>query len=210
MERQRAAGSGGSIGESPRITAALVEFCLQVDEHTEVRLLRSDDADSLYDVTIRNREWLATWMSWMDGVIDVSDTYAFLRAAEKEAYEHTSFKAGIWRHGTLIGAIDLHQIDWQNGNARIGYWLDKDYTGHGIMTRAVHLLTEYAFEALDLNRIEIHVATENHRSRRIPERLGFTMEGVLRQVQRLRGAYYDHALYALLRDEESARAADLG
>lgn len=202
MDRANAAGPRGSLGEPPRITAALVDFSLHVDEHTEVRLLRADDADSLYDVTIRNRESLAPWMSWMDRVIDVSDTYAFLRAAEREAYEHSSFKAGVWRHGTLIGCIDLHQIDWLNGNARIGYWLDKDHTGHGIMTRAVHLLVEYAFEALDLHRIEIHVATGNHRSRRIPERLGFTMEGVLRQVQRLRGEYYDHALYSLLRDED--------
>lgn len=202
MDRSNAAGPRGSVGEPPRITAALVDFCLHVDEHTEVRLLRADDADSLYDVTIRNRDSLAPWMSWMDRVIDVSDTYAFLRAAEKEAYEHTSFKAGIWRHGTLIGCIDLHEIDWNNGKARVGYWLDREHCGNGIMTRAVHLLVEYAFEALDLHRIEIHVATENLRSRRIPERLGFTLEGVLRQVQRLRGDYYDHALYSLLRDEE--------
>jgi ribosomal-protein-serine acetyltransferase len=202
MDRANTAESRGSVGDPPRITAALVDFCLHVDEHTEVRLLRADDADVLYDVTIRNRESLTPWMSWMDRVIDVSDTYAFLRTAEKEAYEHSAFKAGIWRQGSLIGCIDLHQIDWLNGNARIGYWLDKDYTGHGIMSRAVRLLVEYAFEALDLHRIEIHVATENHRSRRIPERLGFTMEGVLRQVQRMRGAYYDHALYTLLRDED--------
>jgi ribosomal-protein-serine acetyltransferase len=205
MDRSDAARSRGSVNEPPRITAALVDFSLHVDEYTSVRLLRAEDADSLYDVTVRNREHLGPWMSWLDGVIDVSDTYAFLRAAEKEAYEHTAFKAGIWRQGTLIGAIDLHQIDWSNGNARVGYWLDTEHTGHGIMTRAVHLLVEYAFEALDLHRIEIHVATENHRSRRIAERLGFTLEGVLRQVQRLRGQYYDHALYALLRDDDTSR-----
>jgi ribosomal-protein-serine acetyltransferase len=190
------------VNEAPRMTAALVDFRLHVDEQTEVRLLRADDADALYDLTIHNRDSLAPWMSWMDRVIDASDTYAFLRAAEREAYEHTAFKAGIWQHGTLIGCIDLHQIDWSNGSARIGYWLDKAHTGRGIMTRAALLLTEYAFEALDLHRIEIHVATENHRSRRIPERLGFTLEGVLRQAQRLRGGYYDHALYSLLRDEQ--------
>jgi ribosomal-protein-serine acetyltransferase len=202
MDRANATGPRGSVSEPPRITAALVDFCLHVDEHTEVRLLHADDADALHDLTIRNREPLARWMGWIDRVIDVSDTYAYLRSAEKEAFDHTSFKAGIWRHGTLIGCIDLHDIDWTNANARIGYWLDKDHTGHGIMTRAVQALADYAFEALDLRRVEIHVATENDRSRRIPERLGFTLEGVLRQVQRLRGDYYDHALYALLRDEQ--------
>jgi ribosomal-protein-serine acetyltransferase len=201
MDRPTSSRPGGSVSEPPRITAALVDFFLHVDEHTEVRLLRTDNADSLYDLTMHNREHLARWMSWMDRVLDVSDTYAFLRAAESEAYEHTAFKAGIWRNSVLIGCIDLHQIDWVNGSARIGYWLDEAHTGRGTMTRAARLLTEYAFEALDLHRIEIHVATENQRSRRIPERLGFRLEGVLREVQRLRGTYLDHALYALLRDE---------
>jgi ribosomal-protein-serine acetyltransferase len=192
------------MSDSQRITAALVDFSLHLDDQTEIRLLRIDDADVVYDVTVRNREHLAPWMSWMDSVIDVSDTYAFLRTAEKEAYEHTSFKAGIWRGKDLLGAIDLHDIDWANGHARIGYWLDKDETGRGIMTHSVRALAEYAFEALDLHRLEIHVATSNHRSRRVPERLGFTMEGVLRDVQRLRGSFVDHALYALIRDDARA------
>jgi len=185
----------------PRITAALVQFSLHADDELEIRLLRGEDADVLYDVTVRNRAHLAPWMAWIDSVIDVSDTYAFLRTAEKEAYEHTSFKAGIWCGQELAGAIDLHDIDWANACARIGYWLDKDHTGRGIMTRAVRALAEYAFDALDLHRLEIHVATGNHKSRRIAERLGFTMEGVLREAQRLREDFLDHALYALIRDD---------
>jgi ribosomal-protein-serine acetyltransferase len=200
MDDRNTAESRRFIKEAPRITAALVDFCLHVDEQTEIRLLRVEDADALYDLTIRNRRHLEPWMSWMDRVIDVSDTYAFLRGAEKEAFEHTAFKAGIWEGAELIGAIDLHNIDWQNAHACIGYWLDKEHTGRGVMTRAVRVMSEYAFEALGLHRIEIHVATGNHASRRIPERLGFTLEGVLREVQMLRGAYHDHALYALIRD----------
>jgi ribosomal-protein-serine acetyltransferase len=184
-----------------RMTAALVGFQLHLDERTEIRLLHAQDADALYDLTVHNREHLSRWMTWSDGVIDASDTYAYLRSAEKEAYEHTAFKAGIWRDGHLIGAIDLHDVDWRNGCARIGYWLTRDQTGQGIMSRAVHLMVEYAFDALDLHRLEIHVATENHASRRIPERLGFTLEGVLREVQRMRGTYLDHALYAIIRPD---------
>ena len=191
----------GSLTDPPRITAALVDFSLHVDEQTEIHLLRTEEADALYDAVIRNRDFLRPWMTWTDRVIDASDICAFVRSAEKEAYEHTSFKAGIWRNRQLIGAIDLHDIDWPNGFASIGYWLDRTFTGQGVMTRSVQLLAEYAFEALDLHRVEIHVATENYASRRIPERLGFTFEGVLRKVQRLRGTYVDHALYSLLRDE---------
>lgn len=201
MERIDAPGSHSPLNEPARITAALVDFRLHLDDATEVRLLHAHDADTLYDLIIRNRDHLTPSMGWVDAVIDVTDTYAFLRAAEKEALDHTAFKAGIWRGNQLLGAIDLHDIDWNNAAARIGYWLDRDETGHGIMTQAVRLLSEYAFDALDLHRLEIRAQTENHRSRRIPERLGFTLEGVLHDVQRLRGVYYDHALYALVRSE---------
>jgi ribosomal-protein-serine acetyltransferase len=201
MERTHAAGSGSPVTEPARITAALVDFRLHLDDGVEIRLLHARDADTLHDLIVRNRDHLAPSMAWVDAVIDASDTYAFLRAAEKEALEHTAFKAGIWRGTQLLGAVDLHDIDWNNACARIGYWLDRDETGRGIMTQAVRLLTEYAFDALELHRLEIRAQTENHRSRRIPERLGFTLEGVLRDVELLRGRYYDHALYALLFSE---------
>lgn len=203
MDRSNAPRPGGSVTEPPRITAALVDFCLHVDEHTEIRPLHAEEADELYDAVMRNRDHLRPWMTWTDRLMDASDIYAFVRAAEKEAYEHTSFKAGIWRHKDLIGVIDLHDIDWPNGHASIGYWLDQEYMGQGLMTQSVRLLAEYAFDALDLHRVEIHVAAGNERSRRIPERLGFKLEGVLRQVQRIRGTYVDHALYALLRDDRT-------
>lgn len=184
MDDRNAAEFGGSV----RVTDAI-----------ELRLLRMQDADAVYDLTSKNREHLASWISWIDNVVDISDTCRYLSCAEREAVERTSFKAGIWDCDALIGAIDLHEIDWLNRSSRIGYWLDKQHTGRGIMTRVVSVLTDYAFDTLDLHRIEVRVAIQNHASRRIPERLGFSFEGVLREVQLLRGEYLDHAVYALIR-----------
>lgn len=189
------------MAEQQRITAALVEFHLHIDDHTEVRLLRSEDATALYEATVRNRQFLAPWLSWIDRVTDVSDTYAFVRDAEREARAHTAFKAGIWRRGHLIGCVDLHAIDWENASAQIGYWLDEAHTGAGIMSAAVRLLCEYAFEALDLHRLEIRAAVQNAPSRRIPQRLGFAFEGTLRDALKQRGAFVDTALYSLVSDE---------
>lgn len=201
MDRPDAAGPRRSVTQPQQITASLVDFRLHIDEHTVIRLLHVDDAHAVYDAVMRNAEHLRPWMTWMDSIIDPSDTHAWVRMAEKEAYEHTAFKAGIWRRRALIGFIDLHDIDWSNRHASIGYWLDRDHMGQGVMTQAVRAMTDYAFQALDLHRIEIHIATGNDRSRRIPERLGFALEGVLRQVQRIRGEFVDHAVYALTRDD---------
>lgn len=172
---------------------------LQVDEDIEVRLFAVSDAEVVYELTIQNRAHLARWMSWIDAVTSLADTHAFLVGAERSARERTGFTAGIWYRKLLVGAISFHDIDWPNKCASLGYWLDAGHTGRGIMTRTVRGFCEYGFDSLGLHRLQIRGASENHASRRIPERLGFTFEGVMREVQYMRGEYLDHALYALLR-----------
>jgi len=73
------------------------------------------------------------------------------------------------------------------------------------MTRTVYGACRYFFDALGLNRVEIRCDPANTRSRAIPERLGFTQEGVLRQVGTLSHGYYDHVVYGLLAHEWRAR-----
>lgn len=72
------------------------------------------------------------------------------------------------------------------------------------MTVCAKVLIQYVFEEFDINRVEIRVATRNPKSRAIPERLGFTQEGVLRSDERLRGEFSDSYVYSLLRDEYEA------
>ncbi len=69
------------------------------------------------------------------------------------------------------------------------------------MTKALNALIQYGFEELGLNRIQIKVAVENKKSRALPERLGFTQEGIIRQAEWLYDHYVDHVMYGLLADE---------
>ena len=69
------------------------------------------------------------------------------------------------------------------------------------MTRACRTLVTTAFKDLGLHRVEIRVVTENNRSRAIPEKLGFTREGVLRQAALLYNRYHDLEIYSMLKDE---------
>lgn len=83
----------------------------------------------------------------------------------------------------------------------IGYWLGEKYQGKGIMTKACKALIQYCFEELNLERIEIRVATENIKSQAIPERLGFQKEGCLRNAEVLYDQYIDLYVYGLLKKE---------
>ena len=69
------------------------------------------------------------------------------------------------------------------------------------MTASCHAVVYHTFNTLKLNRIAIQCATENTRSRAIPERLGFKLEGIVREAEWLYDHYVDHALYSLLRSD---------
>jgi ribosomal-protein-serine acetyltransferase len=80
----------------------------------------------------------------------------------------------------------------------IGYYLSKNAEGHGIITRSVQSLLNYAFFQLGLNRVEIRCGVKNIKSRAIPERLGFVKEGINRDGEQLYGRYHDLFIYSML------------
>jgi RimJ/RimL family protein N-acetyltransferase len=82
--------------------------------------------------------------------------------------------------GQFIGSSGLHRIDWQVRKFEIGYWVNTPFSGQGYITEAVEGITNFAINELQANRIEIRCDSRNTRSARVAERLGFTMEGILR------------------------------
>ena len=102
----------------------------------------------------------------------------------------------------LVGMVSLHNINYIMHTAAIGYWLDEDNVGRGIITDAVKTMIRYAFDELAINRIEIRAAVGNIKSRAIPERLGFRQEGILRQAECVNGIFMDMAVYVLLKSDD--------
>lgn len=102
---------------------------------------------------------------------------------------------------SLSGIVGYNEVDWQNKIAYIGYWLGEGFQGKGIMTRATKALVDYAFEQLNLNKVDIRAAERNKKSRSIPERLGFQQEGKIRAGELLYGKYVDHVIYGMLKNE---------
>ena len=75
------------------------------------------------------------------------------------------------------------------------------FVGRGLVTKAAKRVVAHLFEAEQLHRLEMQCGTENVRSRAVPERLGFTLEGVRRQSHWITDRFIDHAVYGLLADE---------
>ncbi len=175
-----------------------------IDPSTALRVLHEDDARELYFLTDDNRAHLRRWLPWLDVVTREADTRAYLKATMKQRKEGRGPVFGILNDGALAGVIGFLPIDRVNRVGEIGYWLAEDRQGRGMMTQCCHFVVRYGFLTLDLNRIQIAAATENLKSRAIPERLGFRLEGIMRARENLYGRFVDHAVYALLRTEFDA------
>lgn len=165
-----------------------------------VRPLAAEDAAELHALVEANRAHLARWMPWAAGQ-DLEGTKRFLAEAEGQLALDDGFQARIAPEGEIIGVAGFHSIDWISRNTSIGYWLTEDAQGKGTMTEVVRALISYAFHEWELHRVEIHCAPENHRSRAIPERLGFREEALLRETELVGGRYLDSVVYGLLAEE---------
>lgn len=171
-------------------------FARPLDTTTSLVLALPTHAPELFALTDANRAHLRAWLPWVDHVKTVADTTAFIRDRLHAFADERGFCLLILHHGKIAGTIGFNYLDLTHRNATIGYWLDAASTDRGLMTAAVRELTALGFDHYGLRRIEIRCATPNNRSRAIPERLGYTLEGVLRQAEHVNDRTFDHAVYA--------------
>ncbi len=80
----------------------------------------------------------------------------------------------------FVGATGFHGIDWDVPCVETGYWVRQKYVGNGLITEAINALTRYAFEVMRVKRIAITCDIENERSKKVPERLGYMLESVMK------------------------------
>ncbi|MCP3029096.1 GNAT family N-acetyltransferase [Halobacillus sp. A5] len=180
-------------------------FVHKIDDELSLKLMEMKDADELYELTNTSRNHLRTWLGWVDDNESIKHTKEFIQMGLNKYAAHQGISACILYKGKIAGVIGTHAADWTNRSTSIGYWLGEEFINKGIMTRSVKALTNYLIKDLHLNRIEIRAAESNNSSRAIPERLGFTEEGRLRQVEWLYDHYVDHVVYSILAEDWSVR-----
>ncbi len=103
---------------------------------------------------------------------------------------------------TLLGGLTLAQV--QRGvtqSAVLGYWMGAPYAGKGFMSAAVRGLLVFAFDSLNLNRVEAACLPHNAPSIALLEKVGFTREGYARKYLCIDGRWQDHLLYGIVRDD---------
>jgi len=180
---------------------------IELEGGLTLRALQPEDAQTIFDTVSENRAHLRQWLPWVDSSQQPANTLAFLEDLARKRAEGLTLAWGMHLDGAFCGIIGLHDISQPNANLQIGYWIAKPFEGRGLMTAACLAVLAVAFDQLRMERVEIRCAQLNRRSCAIPERLGFSFEGVLRHAQRLHDGFVDLRLYSMLEREFRERFA---
>ena len=108
--------------------------------------------------------------------------------------------------GRHIGICGYENWGPNSDRAEMGFLFARDTWGQGFAREAAQAAIDFGFETMRLNRIEARTKPENVGAQYLLERLGMTLEGVLRENMRWKGAYHDMMMYALLRRDHLARS----
>src|SRR5215204_1707180 len=108
------------------------------------------------------------------------------------------------REGEFLGLGMIVQVDWEGRQGEIGYVVGRAARGRGVATRTLRLLTDWAFEELGLERIELWIDVENPGSERVADRVGYVREGVLRSYWFKEDIRGDFGIWSRLRSEGAA------
>jgi [ribosomal protein S5]-alanine N-acetyltransferase len=127
----------------------------------------------------------------------------FLAACRRMADDGTGARLAVDRldDGSFIGWCSLSGWNAEYRSASLGYCYTEAAWGHGFATEAAHALLRWAFDTLDLNRVQAETDTRNVASARVLEKLGFVREGTLREDCIVNGDVSDSWVYGLLRRE---------
>ena len=111
------------------------------------------------------------------------------------------FAIGLPGQRSLVGAVELRDIDMEHRQAEVSFWIGKPWWGRGFATETTQGILRFAFESLGLNRVYAHYRVRNPGSGRVLAKAGMKREGLLRQRVWKSGAFEDVVLCALVRED---------
>lgn len=170
------------------------------------RFLEESDAEAFHSLETRNREFFQTFTALrhpdfytLEGQLKRIKTSAELREQDQQ------YMFGIFLNGTdeLIGWISLTEVlRGALESCYVGYMMDRSHNGKGYMTEAVRLVVSYAFDEINLHRIEAGVMPHNVGSIRVLEKAGFHKEGIAKKNVKINGSWQDHQILAIVNEKD--------
>lgn len=175
-----------------------------VDGELVLRPLSTRDHDAWRRARQRNAAWLVPWDATVPpgGEARPTSFRQLVRRLSKQARQGVTYPFALEVDGRFAGQVTVNNVVRGSAQfASVGYWIDKDVAGRGLMPRAVAMVVDHCFTAVGLHRIEIAIRPENSNSLRVVEKLEIREVGYAPRYLHIDGDWRDHRLYAITREE---------
>ncbi|MGB7799707.1 50S ribosomal protein L7/L12-serine acetyltransferase [Buttiauxella sp.] len=168
---------------------------ITIDDSITLHSIHERYVDEIFALVQKNKAWLQTAMDWPQYVLSVEDSRKMAQGNYLLHHRGYAKMFLIFQQQKMVGVVSFNQIEPTNKTAYIGYWLDKDALGQGIISRAVEAVVEkYAREGV-VRRFVIKCIVSNVASNQVALRNGFSLEGRLKQAEFLNGEFHDQNIY---------------
>jgi ribosomal-protein-serine acetyltransferase len=168
-----------------------------------LRPFRRRDVGTFHRAVDSSITELQPWLPWIDGY-NRGFAQRFIREsvgswADRRAFDFTvRTQDDLDRH---IGNVSVWQTSQQNSTGEVGYWIRSDETGKGYGTEAAAAVVKIGFEELGFHKVVLRIAVGNIGSERIATKIGFTLEGILRDEVKVGDEWLDHTAWSMLSPE---------
>lgn len=169
-----------------------------IDDNIKIRTVNSNDYKELFELIDKNRFFLSKWLPFIDYTKLEEDTKLFISKSIQDFEEKKSIQYAIISNDNIVGMFGVNEINKINKSVSFGYWIVEQYQGNGIITNICEYLKKYMILEEKIHRIEIRVDEGNKKSRAIPERLNFNLEGVLKDAGWVDNHYENVCIYSYI------------
>lgn len=163
-----------------------------------IRETEVTDAASMFNLINSDRAYLRQYKEWVDNLQSVDQERAYIDYMLAQENEHLF---SLVLAGQLIGSINLHNFQADEGSVEMGYWLHSAHQHQGYMTQAVDILSAQAFQNQQLNSLNLLIAQDNGASQRVAKRAGYQLVGLSQQHVYYHGGKQAALLWCRKRDQ---------
>ena len=165
----------------------LIDFPNKIEtKRLILRAARPGDGAAVHLAVQESQDFLKDWMPW---AVNIPDAEGYEKWARENHISFTS-RTNLTmimiakESGKIVGGTGFHNLDWDVPSFEIGYWVHSSYTGRGYVTEAVEALTDFAFNELNAERVEIRCDANNERSAAVALRNGYHQDALLKNNRR--------------------------
>jgi ribosomal-protein-serine acetyltransferase len=168
-----------------------------------LRPYKESDLVQLYAAARESTAEVWQWLEWCHPDLSLAESRNFIRSQPKNWTDGTAYNFGIFnkKDNLYLGGCGLIELRRSDKVASMAYWVRTTETKKGIATASILLLAGFGFQELNLNRIELVIATNNISSICAAEKAGAVREGVLRNRYEAHGLIQDAFMFSLIRKD---------